>query len=107
MPPRLPPLLRLFRPSPTFPRRTTTRSFRTHPSTLFRTTPPTLAEVATVQPTVAVKKPAGAFRSGLVGFLMGSTLAGLGTWFYIMEEYRVSNELLTEDIYVSWLLFLL
>ena len=34
------------------------------------------------------------------GFLLGSTLAGLATWYYIMEEYRVSNELLTEDIYV-------
>ena len=36
----------------------------------------------------------------MFGFLLGSTLAGAGTWFYIMEEYRVSNELLTEDIYV-------
>lgn len=37
----------------------------------------------------------------MFGFLLGATSAGAGTWFYIMEEYRVSNELLTEDIYAS------
>ena len=37
----------------------------------------------------------------LFGFLLGSTLAGAGTYYYILEEYKVSNELLTEDIYVS------
>jgi hypothetical protein len=37
----------------------------------------------------------------IFGFLLGSTLAGAGTYYYILEEYKVSNELLTEDIYVS------
>ena len=36
-----------------------------------------------------------------VGFLLGSALAGAGTYYYVLEEYKVSNELLTEDIYVS------
>ena len=31
---------------------------------------------------------------------MGSTLAGASVYYYILEEYKVSNELLTEDIYV-------
>lgn len=35
---------------------------------------------------------------------MGSTIAGAGVYYYILEEYRVSNELLTEDIYVCRLL---
>ncbi|KAG8532704.1 uncharacterized protein KY384_002581 [Bacidia gigantensis] len=48
-----------------------------------------------------VRKPVGAFRGGLFGFLLGSVLSGAGTFYYVMEEYRVSNELLTEDIYVS------
>lgn len=39
----------------------------------------------------------------LTGFLLGSTLAGAGVYYYILEEYKVSNELLTEDIYVSLL----
>ncbi|KAH8676631.1 hypothetical protein BGZ60DRAFT_526067 [Tricladium varicosporioides] len=46
-----------------------------------------------------VRKPVGAFRGGLFGFLLGSTLAGAGVYYYILEEYKVSNELLTEDIY--------
>ncbi|MCJ1449997.1 hypothetical protein MMC28_000325 [Mycoblastus sanguinarius] len=49
---------------------------------------------------VTVRKPVGAFRGGMFGFLLGSTLAGAGTYYYILEEYKVSNELLTEDIYV-------
>ena len=36
----------------------------------------------------------------IFGFLFGSTLAGAGTYYYVLEEYRMSNELLTEDIYV-------
>lgn len=36
----------------------------------------------------------------LFGFLLGSTLAGASVYYYILEEYKVSNELLTEDIYV-------
>ena len=40
-------------------------------------------------------------RYSMFGFLLGSTLAGAGTYYYILEEYKVSNELLTEDIYVS------
>lgn len=37
----------------------------------------------------------------LFGFLLGSTLAGASVYYYILEEYKVSNELLTEDIYVG------
>lgn len=38
--------------------------------------------------------------SRLFGFLLGTTLAGASVYYYILEEYKVSNELLTEDIYV-------
>ncbi|KAI4124857.1 MAG: hypothetical protein LQ338_004583 [Usnochroma carphineum] len=37
---------------------------------------------------IPLRKPVGAFRGGA------------GTYYYILDEYRVSNELLTEDIYV-------
>ncbi|KAF2144595.1 uncharacterized protein K452DRAFT_223071 [Aplosporella prunicola CBS 121167] len=52
-------------------------------------------------PTAALpaKKPVGAFRGGLFGFLTGAAAAAGGMYFYVMEEYRVSNQLLTEDIY--------
>jgi hypothetical protein len=38
----------------------------------------------------------------LFGFLLGSTLSGAGMYYYVLNEYRVSNELLTEDIFVSF-----
>ncbi|KAN0122201.1 hypothetical protein V8E51_000527 [Hyaloscypha variabilis] len=75
------------------------------PSTAFRatrsfqTSSRRLADVAVPLP---VRKPVGAFRGGLFGFLLGSTLAGGGVYYYILEEYKVSNELLTEDIYLTF-----
>jgi len=46
-----------------------------------------------------VKKPVGAFRGGLFGFLLGIAGTGAGMYYYVLDEYKVSNELLTEDIY--------
>jgi hypothetical protein len=40
----------------------------------------------------------------LFGFLTGATTAGAGMYYYVIDEYRVSNQLLTEDIYVCPLL---
>ena len=37
--------------------------------------------------------------NSLFGFLLGATSAGAGMYYYVIDEYRVSNELLTEDIY--------
>ncbi|CRK11262.1 hypothetical protein BN1723_009344 [Verticillium longisporum] len=45
------------------------------------------------------RKPVGAFRGGLLGFFAGSSLAGAGVYSYLVKEYKLSNELLTEDIY--------
>jgi hypothetical protein len=39
-------------------------------------------------------------RSRLFGFLLGATTSGAGMYYYVIDEYRVSNQLLTEDIYV-------
>lgn len=36
----------------------------------------------------------------MFGFLLGATTAGAGMYYYVIDEYRVANELLTEDIYV-------
>ncbi|KAF2129748.1 hypothetical protein P153DRAFT_366258 [Dothidotthia symphoricarpi CBS 119687] len=46
-----------------------------------------------------VRRPVGAFRGGLFGFLLGATTSGAGMYYYVVDEYRVSNQLLTEDIY--------
>lgn len=39
-------------------------------------------------------------RRRLFGFLLGATTSGAGMYYYVIDEYRVSNQLLTEDIYV-------
>ncbi|KAM3517113.1 hypothetical protein NHJ13051_009282 [Beauveria bassiana] len=48
---------------------------------------------------LVAKKPMGAFRGGIFGFLLGSTLAGTSVYSYLVQEYKTSNDLLTEDIY--------
>ncbi|KAL2161470.1 hypothetical protein VTH06DRAFT_8032 [Thermothelomyces fergusii] len=45
------------------------------------------------------RKPVGALRGGLFGFFLGSSLSAAGIYYYAVQEYKVSNELLTEDIY--------
>ncbi|KAH6997573.1 hypothetical protein BGZ61DRAFT_436935 [Ilyonectria robusta] len=45
------------------------------------------------------RKPMGAFRGGLFGFLLGSFLSGGAAYSYLLKEYKTSNDLLTEDIY--------
>ncbi|KAI1398212.1 hypothetical protein F4819DRAFT_469221 [Hypoxylon fuscum] len=62
----------------------------------FHATARNLADATTPLP---ARKPVGAFRGGLFGFLLGSTLAGAGVYGYVLREYKASNELLTEDIY--------
>ncbi|PIG89159.1 hypothetical protein AARAC_002402 [Aspergillus arachidicola] len=49
--------------------------------------------------TLPAKKPVGAFRGGIFGFLTGTIVAGASVYYYILGEYRVTNEMLTEDIY--------
>ncbi|RAK97415.1 uncharacterized protein BO80DRAFT_389767 [Aspergillus ibericus CBS 121593] len=49
-------------------------------------------------PTLPAKKPVGAFRGGIFGFLSGALAASAGVYFYILGEYRIANEMLTEDI---------
>ncbi|KAF4965376.1 hypothetical protein FSARC_6834 [Fusarium sarcochroum] len=45
------------------------------------------------------RKPMGAFRGGLFGFLLGSFLSGSAAYSYLLKEYKIANDLLTEDIY--------
>ncbi|KAK3207186.1 hypothetical protein GRF29_103g111173 [Pseudopithomyces chartarum] len=76
--------------------RTAARSIQQAPIRSFQTSSALRQEVVTAAP---VRKPVGAFRGGLFGFLLGATTAGAGMYYYVIDEYRVSNELLTEDIY--------
>ncbi|PHH67785.1 hypothetical protein CDD82_1127 [Ophiocordyceps australis] len=46
------------------------------------------------------RKPVGAFRGGLFGFLLGCVVSGGAVYNYLLQEYKTSNDLLTEDIYI-------
>ncbi|KKA27180.1 hypothetical protein TD95_005159 [Thielaviopsis punctulata] len=54
---------------------------------------------ATVAAALPARKPVGAFRGGLFGFLLGTTLAGASVYGYLVQEYAASNAVLTADIY--------
>lgn len=72
--------------------------FSAAPARSFQTSAARLDAVAAVP--LPARRPIGALRGGLFGFFFGSTLAGAGVYYYALQEYKASNELLTEDIYV-------
>ncbi|PYH91976.1 hypothetical protein BO71DRAFT_331009 [Aspergillus ellipticus CBS 707.79] len=49
-------------------------------------------------PTLPARKPVGAFRGGIFGFLTGSLVASAAVYVYVLGEYRIANESLNEDI---------
>jgi hypothetical protein len=61
----------------------------------FSTTARRFADATPLPP----RKPVGAFRGGLFGFLLGTSLSGTAVYSYLVGEYKTSNDLLTEDIY--------
>lgn len=42
----------------------------------------------------------GLASTRLFGFFFGSSLAAGAVYYYAIQEYKTSNDLLTEDIYV-------
>ncbi|KAJ5093851.1 hypothetical protein N7456_009712 [Penicillium angulare] len=44
------------------------------------------------------RKPVGAFRGGILGFLSGGVAAGASVYYYVLDDYRVANEMLNDDI---------
>ncbi|KAK4239830.1 hypothetical protein C8A03DRAFT_42609 [Achaetomium macrosporum] len=69
----------------------------TAPIRTFTSSAPRLDAVAAAP--LPARRPVGALRGGLFGFFLGSTLAGGAVYYYAIQEYKASNELLTEDIY--------
>ncbi|CAG8267460.1 unnamed protein product [Penicillium salamii] len=43
-------------------------------------------------------KPVGAFRGGVFGFLAGSVAASASVYYYVLGEYKIANEMLSDDI---------
>lgn len=42
----------------------------------------------------------GAFRGGVTGFLLGVTLTGVGSYYYLLDQYKNANTVLIADIAV-------
>ncbi|KAF3167518.1 hypothetical protein TWF225_012005 [Orbilia oligospora] len=47
--------------------------------------------------TVTVKKSSGGFRGGIIGFLIGSSLAFATSFTYLRNEWKVRDDILMED----------
>ncbi|PFH62555.1 hypothetical protein XA68_13137 [Ophiocordyceps unilateralis] len=45
------------------------------------------------------RKPMGAFRGGLFGFLFGCVLSGGAVYSYAVQELKASSDLVTDDLY--------
>ncbi|KAF3907490.1 hypothetical protein AA313_de0200581 [Arthrobotrys entomopaga] len=66
----------------------------------FSATSKRLAETVTAPPpaaTVTVKKSRGGFRGGVIGFLLGSTLAFATSFTYLRNEWKIRDDILMED----------
>lgn len=40
----------------------------------------------------------GAFRGGFLGFLFGVTLTGIGSYYYLLDEYKAANNVIVADV---------
>lgn len=46
----------------------------------------------------AAPRKVGAVRGGLLGFLVGVTLTGAGSYYYLLDEYKVANNVIVADV---------
>ncbi|KAK6201270.1 uncharacterized protein RJT21DRAFT_120318 [Scheffersomyces amazonensis] len=48
--------------------------------------------------TTGSPKKIGAFRGGFVGFLLGVTATGAGSYYYLLDQYKLANNTIVADI---------
>ncbi|KEZ44453.1 hypothetical protein SAPIO_CDS3459 [Scedosporium apiospermum] len=60
----------------------------------------TSSRLSSVAAALPASKPVGAFRSGILGFFAGTTIAGFAAYSYVRQEFKTANDLLLEDLYV-------
>ncbi|KAG2734533.1 hypothetical protein G9P44_002539 [Scheffersomyces stipitis] len=46
----------------------------------------------------AAPRKVGAFRGGFVGFLLGVTVTGAGSYYYLLDQYRLANTVVVADV---------
>ncbi|KAG0248673.1 hypothetical protein BG011_010027 [Mortierella polycephala] len=57
-----------------------------------------IARAEQTAPVVTYKRPIGGFRGGILGFLIGATVAGGTGYYYLLEEYQTASNLLLNSI---------
>ncbi|CAN3362858.1 hypothetical protein DICA4_E05952 [Diutina catenulata] len=63
-------------------------------------TKPVVAAQPPQRPVPVVKAPlrVGALRGGFTGFLLGVTLTGAASYYYLLDEYKQANNLIMADV---------
>lgn len=46
----------------------------------------------------AAPRKVGAVRGGLLGFLVGVTVTGAGSYYYLLDEYKNANNVVVADV---------
>lgn len=54
--------------------------------------------VQNIAPVVKKVKRVGGIRGGLVGFLLGVTVTGAASYYYLLDEYKNANNVIISDI---------
>ena len=55
-------------------------------------------ETVVVPPPPPKPKKVGAFRGGFIGFLLGVTVTGGASYYYLLDQYNAANTVFAADI---------
>ena len=58
---------------------------------------PTMPVIAKPPP-APTRRPVGAFRGGITGFLLGTSIAAAVGWYYLLEEYNAASDVLLSSV---------
>lgn len=48
--------------------------------------------------TISSPRKVGAFRGGFLGFLVGVTFTGAGSYYYLLDQYKLANNVVVADV---------
>lgn len=48
--------------------------------------------------TAPVPRKVGSVKGGLVGFLLGVTVTGAGSYYYLLDQYKIANNVVVADV---------
>lgn len=54
-------------------------------------------QYSTGSPAIAPKR-IGGFKGGFFGFLLGLTVTGFASYYYLIDQYRTANQIIIADV---------